>query len=113
MAASPLAPPRRRRHAGGPHAGHPPRVDRAELLWSFGYARTDLVKAIGGKDQALARLDRLLSIDSSLSMVPTPAQLNGGQDAETVYMGNEMGFNAPWAYNWRARRPRRSSSCRS
>ncbi|WP_222594187.1 glycoside hydrolase domain-containing protein [Terrabacter aerolatus] len=69
-------------------------------FWSFGYAWTDLIKAIGGKDQAVARLDRLFSIDSSLSTVPTAAQLNGGQDAETFYMGNEMGFNAPWAYNW-------------
>lgn len=69
-------------------------------FWSFGYAWTDLIKAIGGKDRAVARLDRLFSIDSSLSTVPTAAQLNGGQDADTFYMGNEMGFNAPWAYNW-------------
>ena len=69
-------------------------------FWSFGYAWTDLIKAIGGKDQAVARLDRLFSIDSSLSTVPTMQQLNGGQDSQTYYMGNEMGFNAPWAYNW-------------
>ena len=69
-------------------------------FWSFGYAWTDLVKAIGGKEQAVARLDRLFSVDSSLSTTPTMQQLNGGQDSDTFYMGNEMGFNAPWAYNW-------------
>jgi putative alpha-1,2-mannosidase len=69
-------------------------------FWSFGYAWTDLINAIGGKDQAVARLNKLFSIDSSLGTVPTMAQLNGGQDAQTFYMGNEMGFNAPWAYNW-------------
>ncbi|GAB3069222.1 hypothetical protein GCM10027053_36680 [Intrasporangium mesophilum] len=69
-------------------------------FWSFGYAWTDLINAIGGKDQAVARLNRLFSIDSSLSTVPTAKQLNGGQDSQTFYMGNEMGMNAPWAYNW-------------
>ena len=69
-------------------------------FWSFGYAWTDLIAAIGGKDQAVDRLNRLFSIDSSLSTTPTAAQLNGGQEAETFYMGNEMSFNAPWAYNW-------------
>lgn len=69
-------------------------------FWSFGYAWTDLINAIGGKDQAVARLNRLFSIDSSLTTVPTAKQLNGGQNSQTYYMGNEMGFNAPWAYNW-------------
>lgn len=69
-------------------------------FWSFGYAWTDLIGAIGGKEQAVARLNRLFSVDSSLSTTPTMQQLNGGQDAQTYYMGNEMSFNAPWAYNW-------------
>ncbi len=69
-------------------------------FWSFGYAWADLINAIGGKEQAVARLNRLFSIDSTLSTTPTLQQLNGGQDAQTYYMGNEMSFNAPWAYNW-------------
>jgi len=69
-------------------------------FWSFGYAWPDLIDAIGGKANAVTRLNTLFSIDDTLTQVPTRKQLNGGQDATTYYMGNEMGFPAPWAYNW-------------
>ena len=32
--------------------------------------------------------------------MPTLQQLNGGQDSQGFYMGNEMGFPDPWAYNF-------------
>lgn len=69
-------------------------------FWSFGYAWPDLVDAIGGKAKAVQRLNTLFSVDDALTTVPTLAQLNGGQDAQTFYMGNEMGFPAPWAYDF-------------
>ena len=72
-------------------------------FWSFGYAWPDLIDAIGGKANAVTRLNTLFSIDDALTLVPTRKQLNGGQDATTYYMGNEMGFPAPWAYNWAGR----------
>ncbi|MDN5794331.1 MAG: glycoside hydrolase family 92 protein [Intrasporangium sp.] len=69
-------------------------------FWSFGYAWTDLIHAIGGKQAAVDRLNALFSIDTALTRVPTAAQLNGGQDSQGFYIGNEMGYPAPWAYNW-------------
>jgi putative alpha-1,2-mannosidase len=69
-------------------------------FWSFGYAWPDLIDAIGGKAPAVDRLNTLFSVDSALTKVPTLQQLNGGQDSQGFYMGNEMGFPAPWAYNW-------------
>ena len=68
-------------------------------FWSFGYAWPGLIDAIGGKPAAVQRLNRLFSVDSALTKVPTLRQLNGGQDSPGFYMGNEMGFPAPWAYN--------------
>ncbi|WP_203963391.1 glycoside hydrolase domain-containing protein [Actinocatenispora thailandica] len=69
-------------------------------FWSFGYAWPQLIDAIGGKAKAVDRLNTLFSVDSALTKVPTLQQLNGGQDSQGFYMGNEMGFPAPWAYNW-------------
>lgn len=69
-------------------------------FWSFGYAWTDLIDATGGKAAAVERLNALFSVDTALTKVPTAAQLNGGQDSQGFYIGNEMGFPAPWAYNW-------------
>jgi putative alpha-1,2-mannosidase len=68
-------------------------------FWSFGYAWPDLISTIG-TDKAVDRLNTLFSIDSALTKVPTLAQLNGGQDSQGFYMGNEMGFPAPWAYDF-------------
>jgi len=72
-------------------------------FWSFGYAWPDLIDAIGGKANAVTRLNTLFSLDDALTATPTRKQLNGGQDATTYYMGNEMSFPAPWAYNWAGR----------
>lgn len=69
-------------------------------FWSFGFAWPELITAIGGQHQAVERLNRLFSIDTGLTKVPTAKQLNGGQDSQGFYMGNEMGYPAPWAYNW-------------
>ncbi|MGC5166209.1 glycoside hydrolase domain-containing protein [Luteimicrobium sp. DT211] len=69
-------------------------------FWSFGYAWPDLISTIGGKTSAVDRLNTLFSVDSALTKVPTLQQLNGGQDSQGFYMGNEMGFPAPWAYNF-------------
>ncbi len=68
-------------------------------FWSYGFAWPDLIEAIGGNGPAVARLNKLFSIDTALTKVPTLAQLNGGQNSQGFYMGNEMGFPAPWAYN--------------
>lgn len=69
-------------------------------FWSFGFAWPQLISAIGGQAKAVQRLNTLFSIDSGLTKVPTAAQLNGGQESQGFYMGNEMGHPAPWAYNW-------------
>ena len=66
-------------------------------FWSFGYAWTDLITAIGGKDKALTRLNKLFSLDDALTLVPTAKQLNGGQNATTLYIGNEPALPSPWA----------------
>lgn len=69
-------------------------------FWSFPQSWTPLIDAIGGKSAALARLNRLFSIDDGLTMTPTAAELNGGQTSAGYYIGNEPAFQAPWAYNW-------------
>jgi len=69
-------------------------------FWSFGFAWGELIDRLGGNEQAQARLNALFAIDPELTATPTMSQLNGGQESETFYMGNEMGFPAPWAYNW-------------
>ena len=69
-------------------------------FWSFGYAWSDLIEATGGKEAAVARLDRLFSVDDDLTATPTLSQLNGGQDSQGLYIGNEPAHAAPWAYNW-------------
>lgn len=69
-------------------------------FWSFGYAWTALINAIGGKGAAVSRLNRLFGIDNSLSTPPTVQDINGGQDSQQYYIGNEMGLPDPWAYNW-------------
>ncbi|MFD6175814.1 MULTISPECIES: glycoside hydrolase domain-containing protein [unclassified Isoptericola] len=69
-------------------------------FWSFGYAWSDLVAASGGKDVAVERLNRLFSVDDALTAKPTLRQLNGGQESQGLYIGNEPAHAAPWAYNW-------------
>ncbi|WP_217184949.1 glycoside hydrolase domain-containing protein [Streptomyces sp. AC495_CC817] len=69
-------------------------------FWSFGQSWDGLIEAIGGDEPAIARLNTLFSMDDALTATPTLRQLNGGESASTFYMGNEMGYPAPWAYNW-------------
>nr|WP_246232788.1 glycoside hydrolase domain-containing protein [Nakamurella aerolata] len=68
-------------------------------FFSFGQSWPQLITAIGGPAAAVERLNRLFSIDNALTVTPTAKQLNGGQESQGFYMGNEMGFPAPWAYN--------------
>jgi len=59
---------------------------------------TDRVSA---KAAAMTRLNKLFSLNADLTGAePTSSQLNGGEKATTYYMGNEMNFSSPWAYNW-------------
>lgn len=69
-------------------------------FWSFGQSWDDLIETTGGNEAAIDRLNALFSMDDELTAKPTLGQLNGGQDAQTFYMGNEPGYQAPWAYNW-------------
>ncbi|WP_181034263.1 glycoside hydrolase domain-containing protein [Arthrobacter sp. GMC3] len=72
-------------------------------FWSFGQSWDDLIEATGGNEAAIERLNALFSMNDELTAKPTLKQLNGGQDAQTYYMGNEPGYQAPWAYNWAGR----------
>ncbi|GAA1722382.1 hypothetical protein GCM10009809_17550 [Isoptericola hypogeus] len=69
-------------------------------FWSFGHAWSDLIEASGGKQTAVERLNRLFSVDDELTATPTLRQLNGGQESQGLYIGNEPSHAAPWAYNW-------------
>lgn len=72
-------------------------------FWSFAQNWDELIDATGGQDTAVERLNALFSLDDELTAKPTLQQLNGGQDAQTFYMGNEPSYQAPWAYNWAGR----------
>ncbi len=85
-------------NAGGFHEATEP-----NYFWSFGYAWPDLVDALGSKEAAVERLNALFSLDDELTNVPTRKQLNGGQDSQTLYIGNEPPFPSPWAYNFAGR----------
>ncbi|KVE32542.1 GH92 family glycosyl hydrolase [Burkholderia sp. TSV86] len=69
-------------------------------FWSFAHDWTALIHAIGGKAAAVARLNKLFSIDTAFSVTPGSAELNGGESSNGYYIGNEPSFQAPWAYNW-------------
>lgn len=69
-------------------------------FWSFGFAFTGLIEASGGKDAGVERLNRLFGIDSTFSIPPTKRSLNGGEGSMQFYIGNEMGYPLPYAYNW-------------
>lgn len=64
-------------------------------FWSFGYAWTDLIRAIGGKEQAVARLDRLFSIDATLSTVPTMQQAQRRPGLRDLLHGQRDGVQRP------------------
>ncbi|MCM3755335.1 glycoside hydrolase family 92 protein, partial [Bacillus licheniformis] len=56
--------------------------------------------AIGGKQAAVARLNKLFAITTPYSTVPTSGSLNGGESSNGLYIGNEPSFQSPWGYNW-------------
>jgi predicted alpha-1,2-mannosidase len=69
-------------------------------FWSFGYAWQDIIEASGGNAAVNTRLNTLFSLDDALTAIPTERQLNGGQNSQGYYQGNEVPFPAPWAYNY-------------
>ena len=69
-------------------------------FWMVPYDLHGLIKAIGGKDAALARLDELFrGIDAS------PFE-------DWYAAGNEPSFHIPWIYNWAGRPDRTSEELR-
>lgn len=60
----------------------------AQYTWMVPQDYGSLVEAIGGPEQAEARLDDLF------------AELNAGLSQPHFYIGNEPLFTAPWAYLW-------------
>jgi len=59
-----------------------------QTLWMVNYNLPELIERIGGKEKAVARLDRFFT------------QLNAGMRSEYAYMGNEPGEGIPWVYNF-------------
>ena len=59
-----------------------------QTLWMVNYNLHELIEKIGGKDKAVARLDRFFT------------QLNAGMRSEYAYMGNEPCEGIPWTYNF-------------
>ena len=76
-------------------------------IWAFAHDWTALIDKLGGKDAAIARLNKLFSIPAlsefnDTSREPTPKSLNDGEKSSKYYIGNEPAFQTPWAYNWAA-----------
>ncbi|MGB6986507.1 MAG: GH92 family glycosyl hydrolase [Candidatus Aquilonibacter sp.] len=67
----------------------------AQYTWMVPQDLPDLVRGMGGRDEALAKLDTFFS------------QLNADQDKPYAWMGNEPSLGSPWTYlaagePWRA-----------
>jgi putative alpha-1,2-mannosidase len=60
----------------------------AQYTWMVPHDVAGLIRALGGRQAAVARLDSLF------------ADVNGGLDQPHFYMGNEPQFAVPWAYVW-------------
>jgi len=80
-------------------------AEEANYIWSFAQDWTALIDKLGGKAKGIERLNRLFSIPEStpftgMGTEPTGPQLNSGEGGNTYYIGNEMAFATPWAYNW-------------
>ncbi|WP_244133004.1 GH92 family glycosyl hydrolase [Burkholderia metallica] len=69
-------------------------------FWSFAQDWTALIDAIGGKQAAVTRLNKLFAITTPFSTVPASGSLNGGESSSGLYIGNEPSFQSPWGYNW-------------
>jgi predicted alpha-1,2-mannosidase len=59
-----------------------------QTLWMVNYNLHELIERIGGKEKAVARLDRFFT------------ELNAGMRSEYAYMGNEPCEGIPWTYNF-------------
>jgi len=80
----------------------------AQYLWAIPHDLGNIVTTLGGNTAAVARLDTLFSVSttsaaakkSPAGLALDPSRLNGGENSNDFYMGNEPAFAAPWAYNW-------------
>jgi len=59
-----------------------------QTLWMVNYNLHELIEKIGGREKAVARLDRFFT------------ELNAGMRSEYSYMGNEPCEGIPWTYNF-------------
>lgn len=59
-----------------------------QTLWMVNHNLPELIERIGGKERAVARLDRFFT------------RLNAGMRSEFAYMGNEPCEGIPWIYNF-------------
>jgi len=76
----------------------------AQYLWAIPHDLGKIVTALGGNAAAVQRLDTLFSISAKAGtpsgLTLDSSRLNGGENSNDFYMGNEPGFASPWAYNW-------------
>jgi predicted alpha-1,2-mannosidase len=76
----------------------------AQYLWAIPHDLGKIVTALGGNAAAIQRLDTLFSVSakpgSPSGLSVDSSRLNGGENSDDFYMGNEPGFASPWAYNW-------------
>ncbi|MEO6921920.1 MAG: GH92 family glycosyl hydrolase [Collimonas sp.] len=76
----------------------------AQYLWAIPHDLGKIVTALGGNAAAITRLDTLFSITAKpgtpSGLAIDSGRLNGGENSNDFYMGNEPGFASPWAYNW-------------
>lgn len=76
----------------------------AQYLWAIPHDLSKIVAALGGNAAAVQRLDTLFSISAKAGtpsgLTLDSSRLNGGENSNDFYMGNEPGFASPWAYNW-------------
>lgn len=63
----------------------------AQYTWMVPHDPAGLAEALGGRAEAVQRLDDFFS------------ELNTGQDSEHAFLGNEPNLNAPWLYDWYGR----------
>ena len=59
-----------------------------QYTWMIPHDMAGLIAQMGGRQAAVARLDRFFT------------NLNAGMELPNFYMGNEPGFSTPWLYNW-------------
>ncbi|WP_370462093.1 glycoside hydrolase domain-containing protein [Phyllobacterium sp. SYP-B3895] len=75
-------------------------------FWSYAQSWTDIINRLGAdrtaaKLAAMNRLNTLFGLNMDLSgPEPSSKTLNSSEGGSTFYVGNEMNFSTPWAYNW-------------